>query len=294
VRRTPPLPHDVRVALGHPRPPPRGSLAVSSMGRMAMAPGDESDLWHSHHELWEVQVQAEGQGTEHLGGEAYALEPGDLILVPPGALHGTVNGSRRTLFQYVIHFEANRVPLLERERAFCIAPGRPLLRLGPESRLWFEQLFHQLWWEETMRQPGFETAEDALLRLLLLGLARLAGGQHDAPARQPRPDVLRFMNHVRDALSQPKPLHVAATQLGTNYDSLRHRFKQELGVSPREFVTNLRLQQAKHLLLSSRLTVKEISSRLGYASPHHFTAAFTRHAGKAPLHWRRRPDLRTY
>ena len=68
--------------------------------------------------------------------------------------------------------------------------------------------------------------------------------------------------------------------------------KEETGLSPKRFLTSLRIQQAKHLLLTTRLSIKEIGDRLGYADAHHFSAAFARQAGQAPLHWRRRPDLR--
>jgi AraC-like DNA-binding protein len=162
--------------------------------------------------------------------------------------------------------------------------------------LWFEQLFHQVWWEETTRLRGYESAEDALLRLIFLGLERhlAATGNEMVLSRLPAGDVMRFLGCVRDALGQPEPLRVASQQMGVNYDSMRHRFKREVGMSPKQYVMHLRIQQAKHLLLTTRLSIKEIADRLGYADGRHFTAVFTRKVGFAPQQWRRQPTLRTY
>jgi len=285
------LTHPVREAVGHLKPP-RGRMSVFTMGRVHMKAGSY-DVWHTHRELWELLVAAEGTALEHFGGVPFEFRPGDLVIVPARALHGTLNNSPHSIYQYVLHFEMNDVPLVQQNPRFRATPGRPLCRLGRDEMLWFEQLFHQLWWEETMRNHGFETAQDALLRMMFVGIERLlaAGSHARAVVENPRPEVIKFLDHVRDAIGQAEPLQTAARKMGASYDSLRHRFKSEIGMSPKRFLMNLRMQQAKHLLLTTRLTIKEIAERVGYGDAHHFTAAFTRQVGLAPLHWRRQPKL---
>jgi AraC-like DNA-binding protein/mannose-6-phosphate isomerase-like protein (cupin superfamily) len=292
VVHLPELTRAVRAAVGHPKPPPRGAMAVFTVARAEMRAG-ESDVWHTHHELWELLVQAEGVTREHFGGRPFEFRPGDLVIIPARTPHGTLNDNAHSIYQYTLHFEVNDVPLVEQSPHFRVTPGRPLCRLGRDELLWFEQLFHQLWWEETMRPHGFEWAQDALLRLIFIGIERqlAAAGHPNALLEKPRPEVMRFLNHVRDSIAEPQPLQAAARKMGASYDSLRHRFKHEIGLAPQRFLMDLRMQQAKHLLLTTRLTIKEIANRVGYADAHHFTAAFTRQVGLAPLYWRKRPRL---
>jgi transcriptional regulator GlxA family with amidase domain len=46
-------------------------------------------------------------------------------------------------------------------------------------------------------------------------------------------------------------------------------------------VLRVRMQQAQNLLLDSRLSIKEIAARTGYAGQHEFARAFKKHTGMA-------------
>ena len=265
-------------------------LQVLSANRGEMRAG-ACDAGHSHAGVWELNVQAEGTGIEHYGGRPFTVHPGDVLLYPAGSSHGTRNASSKSIFQYVLHFRSQPGYWPETSPFLKLHPGRPLLRLNAEGLTWFEQVFHQLWWEATFRQTDSWRATGALLQLLLIGLERRIRGEPASPSALVPDEVIRFVNHLRACVGDPSPLHVAARRLGISYDSLRHRFKQEMGLSPKRFLMGLKIQQAKHLLLTTRQSVKEIADGLGYSDAHHFGAAFYRHVGCSPLHWRRSPRL---
>lgn len=64
-------------------------------------------------------------------------------------------------------------------------------------------------------------------------------------------------------------------------------FQRVTGVSPGRFLSALRLQQAKQLLVSTSLSVADISVRVGYNSVGTFTSRFTRSVGLSPTTYRR-------
>lgn len=64
-------------------------------------------------------------------------------------------------------------------------------------------------------------------------------------------------------------------------------FQRVTGVSPGRFLSALRLQQAKQLLVSTSLNVADISVRVGYNSVGTFTSRFTRSVGLSPTTYRR-------
>ena len=63
-------------------------------------------------------------------------------------------------------------------------------------------------------------------------------------------------------------------------------FQRVTGVSPGRFLSAMRLQEAKHLLVSTSLTVTEISHKVGYTSVGTFSSRFSRSVGVSPTTYR--------
>lgn len=279
----------VREALGHPKPPRPGAMVVLMAERIDI-PAGHSYGWHTEH-CWELCVQRAWPARMGAGGVEFEARPGDVCLCPVRYPHGTWNTEPTECFQNVILFEANAEPLLEHNPLFRPTAGRPLCRLAGDDLHWFDRLFHQLWWEQTMRGHDFERVQEALLRILLIGLERhlrVRSGS-EATTQHVHEDVLRFATQVRGSLDESDPLQAAARHLGLNYDSLRHRFKTELGISPKRLLVKLRVERAKSLLMTTSLPVAEIAARLGYADAPQFSRLFARETGAPPSHWRQNP-----
>lgn len=71
-------------------------------------------------------------------------------------------------------------------------------------------------------------------------------------------------------------------------------FRQVTGVSPGRFLSTLRFQEAKRLLVHTSLSVAEISNRVGYSSLGTFSTRFKKFVGVTPTEYRRtggRADL---
>jgi AraC family transcriptional regulator len=63
-------------------------------------------------------------------------------------------------------------------------------------------------------------------------------------------------------------------------------FRNLTGTSPGRFLSAVRLQQAKNMLLETNLSVTEISYRVGYNSLGTFTSRFTRSVSHSPARYR--------
>jgi AraC family transcriptional regulator len=59
-------------------------------------------------------------------------------------------------------------------------------------------------------------------------------------------------------------------------------FKASMGLAPHQFVIARRMELAKRLLLTTRLTVAEIAWSIGYENISHFRRLFTMHIGVRP------------
>jgi len=67
---------------------------------------------------------------------------------------------------------------------------------------------------------------------------------------------------------------------------LCHVFKTETGLSPLQYFKALRMKQAKTLLETTFLSVKEIMNEVGLSDPSHFVRDFKSTYGSSPANFR--------
>jgi transcriptional regulator GlxA family with amidase domain len=75
--------------------------------------------------------------------------------------------------------------------------------------------------------------------------------------------------------------------LGMPGRTLKRRFKQATGNTLIERVQNLRIEEAKLQLETSRSSIDDISAAVGYEDPAFFRRLFKRLTGLSPSHYRK-------
>ena len=69
-------------------------------------------------------------------------------------------------------------------------------------------------------------------------------------------------------------------------EHLARRFKEETAMTPHEYIVREKMLLACHLLKDTAMSSKEISVRLGYDEPAHFTRTFKRAIQMTPSRFR--------
>jgi len=87
-------------------------------------------------------------------------------------------------------------------------------------------------------------------------------------------------------LNKPINLVDVAEIAGMNPDYLSRRFKKETGKSVTEYIRQVKIEEAKMLLLHSDAPLTEIAFLLGYSNQGRFIEAFKREAGTTPNKFR--------
>jgi transcriptional regulator GlxA family with amidase domain len=77
-------------------------------------------------------------------------------------------------------------------------------------------------------------------------------------------------------------LHQIAAGVGMSRSRFSALFIAHLGVSPMRLLKTIRMQQARTLLLSSSLNIKEVAAHAGFNDISHFVRDFSRLYGKSP------------
>jgi AraC-like DNA-binding protein len=125
------------------------------------------------------------------------------------------------------------------------------------------------------------------LRAVTPGAAGPAGvreaGQAPRPASQA---VLRAVTTIRERYAEHLTLDGLASEVYVSPFHFCRLFARETGLTPRRFLTAVRLFEAKRLLLTTTLAVAEIVTAVGYTSVGTFTSRFTKAVGLTPSQYR--------
>jgi YesN/AraC family two-component response regulator len=97
--------------------------------------------------------------------------------------------------------------------------------------------------------------------------------------------VLRY---IEEYYHQPLTLEVLAQQLNVTEQYTCLLFQQSLGIRPFEYVTRVRIQKAKKLLLkNNQISVQDIARQVGYEHPSYFIKRFKEQENVTPTIFRK-------
>jgi AraC-like DNA-binding protein/ABC-type sugar transport system substrate-binding protein len=77
-----------------------------------------------------------------------------------------------------------------------------------------------------------------------------------------------------------------ASEVATGADRLTRTFREVMGVTPRTYLSRLRVHHAMRLLLTTDLSLTEIGARVGWHDPAQFSSSFKRVVGRSPRAFR--------
>ena len=87
---------------------------------------------------------------------------------------------------------------------------------------------------------------------------------------------------------EPSPVAAMERKSGLPERSFKRRFVRATGMTPLQYVQNLRLEEAKHLLETTVEPVEAVANSVGYEDAAFFGRLFRRRVGLTPTQYRRR------
>lgn len=104
-----------------------------------------------------------------------------------------------------------------------------------------------------------------------------------------RKDILYdAINYMKQHLSERVTLEETARQVGFSPNYFSKVFKDEMGCTFSHYLSKLRINRSKALLLVSKLSLREICDAVGYEEQSYFIKVFTRFTGVTPGKFRKR------
>lgn len=238
------------------------------------------------------------EGCLHIGEnqEQWSLHAGQSIILLPDQYHYAVHpATERTTF-YWVHFrcvgnwiqsnqEYMKLPLEEHQ--YCFNPSSYTIQLAKQSSFSYTQPLFQLL--EEMNEAGKERettafwkkqhAFEQLLKLLDIR-------QHDNESSAIVRLAEQVENYIRNHFQEEITNEILSSTFHYHYNYITRALKQMYGYTPNEYVMKVRIDQAKSLLLNTRMNISTIAEQVGFENIPYFSNCFTKHTGLSPTSYR--------
>jgi AraC-like DNA-binding protein len=252
------------------------------------------------------------------GGDPIHLETGDLILIPHGAEHvlaDTPDTPCRTVEEVVRlagftgrgalvfggddsgaptrlvcgHFafdEGVDHPLLQQLPSAVVVRWDEAMRDSP-----LEDAFRFIAREAREARPGHEAVVQRLSEVLFVQALRQwaasAAPDRGMLAALADPRLSAALAAIHDRPSDRWTLESLGREAAMGRTAFAERFREVVGHTPLQYLTNWRVQQARRLLAESTLSLGQIAERVGYESAASLSRVFRRSTGLSPGAYRR-------
>ncbi len=244
-------------------------------------------------------------------GKSYNLDSGFFIIIPPGQKHITVNSNHRPGHRYWTHFNWVYSEINNQDMVMTYCPATPNKKLYIKAPSFipagiifgkiknFSLLLEQFKRLEYLFNFGDSSQHSSCRGIFLEILLSLLADKFTASESCTHNQVLSkndLSSTIRRQLSklaeQPasEPIMVQEflERSGLSYAHQSRVFKKCYGITPLQYITELRMTRAKLLLRDSNNSISQIALILGYDNLGYFSRTFKKSFGISPKDFRTR------
>jgi AraC family transcriptional regulator len=138
--------------------------------------------------------------------------------------------------------------------------------------------------------PGGDLMADLIGRAIALHLLRyhsnLATAAPDGLPKIARGRLRRLLDYMHVHSHEALSIRKLASLSGLSPSQFARGFRETTGLSPHRYLSDLRIERARHLLERTDKSVTEIALECGFVQPSHFATTFRMRVGMSPRAWR--------
>lgn len=240
---------------------------------------------HKHEDLCELVYISEGEGDFIIKNKYYRARKGDLMVYNKGVIHDEKSdplNPLRTYFCGIGNLLINGI-----EEGFIIPPNvEPVIHTNKYMHK-VENYISEIFEECSSQVLGYEVVCNNLLISLIILITRIISTQNISTAPLNTNTLgYQIKEYIDKNYTKDISLNEIANRIYVSQHYLSHIFKQETGYSPINYLISCRIGEAKKLLLTTDMTILEISTHVGYGNPNYFTMLFKKATGFSPSKFR--------
>lgn len=268
----------------------RGDIYASYMSERLIIPPH-------NHDYYELNLVLSGKCVEIIGDNIMVLEEGDILFMPPSAVHAT--GIVGDSIGINLLFKPNFVTGAEKKLALSDKENYLSTILGQKSYMVFRtknsscsenaKKLADLFFNKDVFPTHYEIYAEAIALLILIELCHVEREDYllELPKATHSVDTAdAILGYIRDNIGIAN-LENTARHFGYSPVHLSRIIKKHTGSSFAKFILLQRMVAAEHLLSKTDMPIREIAASTGLESPEYFSRIFKKYNDVSPMQYRK-------
>jgi AraC-like DNA-binding protein len=255
---------------------------------------DERHVTNLHcHDFASLIYVLSGACTYNIADSMYQVKKGDMLVLNPDVQHGKTMKSGEDILEMHIGFGNIFVEGLPKNH--ILEPDScPVISLQDYEQEYLK-CCSDIYYEQENNEPGSELMLKLnVMKLLVLFFKTTRGEQQRAEKSLVSFDsseksviVSTLMTFLGDNYMRPISLDTISKSIYLSPAYISKVFKEEMGVSPINYLIKIRLAKARELLLEGRLSIKSVARSVGYEDAYYFSKLYKKYHSVPPSKVRR-------
>ncbi|MDD4494381.1 MAG: AraC family transcriptional regulator [Eubacteriales bacterium] len=271
---------------------------ILNIGSQPLCEVTNSPITFLHYnEFFEIGYCYEGCGLFFVGNKVLEYSAGDAVVIFPQQIHIAQSSSASNSKWDFVNFNPAKLlsfvsmpdlkPVLSFRHPSENFPNIMTIKQNPEIVWMIRHIIHELRSQDKYYQPSVRS----LIWYLCLCINRMNTSEQALTDNNTcmdmefiTPAINYMILHYAEDITIPQLAHLCSMSLS----SLRRAFHNYIGMSPLEYLIQLRIKMAAVELKSSNRSITDIAQSVGFYSISSFNRHFLSHFGVSPREWIKR------
>jgi len=266
-------------------------------------PDDLTEIEH-HHDFVEIVFITKGKGVQVISNNEYEVSEGDIFILQGFQNHYFKDAGKAEMIN--VMFDPVKRPGLVSDEIKTIDGYSALFILEPQyrNRMHFKNMLHLnrvdlakseyvlngMLHEITQKEPGYELFMKNKLEEIIIFLSRKYS-QISIPKAKSLVRIGKAIQFIETNFHDNIYIQQLAELSFMSIRNFQRIFKEATGLSPNDYLLELRIQHASKLLTETDSAIYDVSERVGITDWFYFSKAFKKKFGVSPLKYRKQSKM---
>ena len=246
------------------------------------------------HPMYEIYYLINGTRKIFLDDSIYILDKGDMVFIPMNTIHKTSYVNDKIHERIAIIFNDKAVPDIKSSTSQIsfkeIFYSEPVIHIASVYRDYIEGLLNRMLSEYEQSDDFSDINIKNCLQELIIFLIRYKqrkNSEHIQSMGMTDTLMQEAARYIRTNYMEDLSLELVAAHVNISPTYFSKKFKASTGFGYKEYLINVRIQEASSMLLETSESINEIALKCGFNDSDYFGNAFKRTKGISPLKYRK-------
>ncbi len=253
----------------------------------------------NRHEFFEMVYIKRGNAVFEISGKPAQLGPNDIIIIKPNQSHKFIVKSQEGCEFIVLSFrfvsntnsEFSEVPLGDFLNFVSGKESGAFITLKVSQKNEIINILNSILKERENTDIGSEFLNHLLVMELFVFISRALKMEWESSIMNVSPKVKELIhisaNYINNNFERDITIGDIAKYVFLSSSYFTRAFKEEMGVSPINYLLKIRIERSKEMLGDFKLKIGDIALSVGFSNQQRFNEIFKKYEGMTPLQYRK-------